>query len=109
MSPMAALKIRKDTGADRHVLRFRRDAARCVGEHVHVVAFAHCVNGGLRKTHLRPECSDDKLLAARLLDRLNDAAVLPGVDEGAVDGPLIGKDRLDLLENLTAAFRADFC
>ena len=40
---------------------------------------------------------------------LDDAAVFPGVDEAAVDGLLIGKDRLDLFENLTAAFRIDGC
>ena len=55
------------------------------------------------------ECSHDKLLTARLLDSLDDTAVLPGVDERAVDGLLIGKDRLDLLVNLTAAFRVDCC
>ena len=48
-----------------------------------------------------------KLLAACRLRCLDDTAFLPGVDEGAVDGLLISKDRLDLLENLTAAFRVD--
>src|SRR4029077_17252739 len=93
--------------ADGHVMGFRGDAARGVGPGVHVVTVPHRVGGGLHETHLRPECRDDKLLAAGVLDGLDDTAVLPGVDEGAVDGLLIGKDRLDLLENLTAAFRAD--
>jgi hypothetical protein len=70
----------------------RRDAARRVGDRVHVVAVAHRVDGGLRKTHLRPEGSDDKLLAACVLHGLDDTAVLPGVDEGAVDRLLIRKD-----------------
>jgi hypothetical protein len=48
-----------------------------------------------------------KLLAACRLRCLDGTAVLPGVDEGAVDGLLISKDHLDLLENLTAAFRVD--
>ncbi len=95
------------SAADGHVMRFRRDAARSVGDGVHVVAVAHRVDGGLRETHLRPECGNDQLLAAGVLHGLDDAAVLPGVDEAAVDGLLIGKDRLDLLENLTAAFRVD--
>src|SRR5471030_3102973 len=86
---------------------FRSDPARRVSDGVHVIALAHRVDGGLRKTHLRPECSNDKLLAAGVLHGLDDTAVLPGVDEGAVDGLLIRKDRLDLLENLAAAFRVD--
>src|SRR6266852_823736 len=105
--PGDGLGPRGDNTADRHVVCFRRDAARRVGHGVHVVAVAHRVEGGLRKTHLRPECRDDQLLAAGVLHGLDDAAVLPGVDEGAVDGLLIRKDRLDLLENLTAAFRVD--
>ena len=35
--------------------------------------------------------------------------MLPGVYERGVDGLLIGKDRLDLLEHLTPAFRVDCC
>src|SRR5438132_1677438 len=101
------VRPRSDKTTDGHVMGFRRDAARSVGNGVHVVALAHRVDGGLRKTHLRPERSNDKLLAACVLHRLDDAPVLPGVDEGAVDGLLIGKDRLDLLEDLTAAFRVD--
>jgi len=105
--PCDRLGSRGDNTADGHVMRFRRDAARSVGNGVHVVAFTHRVNGGLRKTHLRPECSNDKLLAAGVLHGLDDAAILPGVDEAAVDRFLIGKDCLDLPENLTAAFRGD--
>ena len=48
-----------------------------------------------------------KLIAACRLRCLDDTAFLPGVDEGAVDGLLISKDRLYLLENLTATFRVD--
>src|SRR5260370_9613513 len=87
----------------------RRNAARSVGDDVHIIAFAHRVDSGHRKTYLRPECCNDKFLAARLLDCLDDTAVLPRIDEGAVDRLLIRKYRLDLLENLTAAFRADCC
>src|SRR5258705_3234444 len=93
--------------ADGHVMCLRRDAARCVGDGVYVVAVSHRVDGRLRKTHLRPECSNDQLPAAGVLHGLDDTAVLPGVDEGAVDRLLIRKDRLDLLENLAAAFRVD--
>src|SRR5258705_3144550 len=93
--------------ADGHVMCLWRDAARCVGDGVYVVAVSHRVDGRLRKTHLRPECSNDQLPAAGVLHGLDDTAVLPGVDEGAVDGLLIRKDRLDLLENLAAAFRVD--
>src|SRR5476649_2898625 len=102
--PCDRLGARSDNTTDGHVVCFRRDAARSVGDGVHVVAVAHRVDGGLRKTHLRPQCSNDQLLAASVLHGLDDTLVLPGVDEGAVDGLLIGKDRLDLLENLTAAF-----
>ena len=105
--PCDRLGTRSDNTADGHVMCFWRDPTRSVGDDVHVVAVAHRVDGGLRKTHLRPECRDDKLPAACLLHGLDDAAVLPGVDEGAVDRLLISKDRLDLLENLTAAFRID--
>jgi hypothetical protein len=65
------------------------------------------VDGGLRQAHLRPECRNDQLVAAGVLHGLDDTAVLPGVDEAAVDGLLIRKDRLDWLENLTAAFCID--
>src|SRR5690242_13331679 len=65
------------------------------------------MDGGHGKTHLRPECGDDEFLAARLLHRLNDAAVLPGVDEGAVNRVLIRKDRLELLEQCAAALLID--
>jgi hypothetical protein len=93
--------------ADCHVMCFRRGAAWCVGDDVHVVAFAHRVDSRLRETHLRPECRDDKLFSARLLHGLDDAGVLPRVDEAAVDGLLVRKNRLNLLENLTAALRVD--
>src|SRR5258706_16269385 len=88
-------------------MRFRSDTARRGGHGVYVIAVAHRVDGGLRQTHLRPECGNDQLLAAGALHGLDDAAVLPRVDEAAVDGLLIRKDRLDLLEKLAAAFRID--
>src|SRR5689334_18430421 len=65
------------------------------------------MDGGHGKTHLRPECGDDEFLAARLLHRLNDATVFPGVDEGAVNRLLIRKDRLELLEQCAAALLID--
>src|SRR5258708_26901341 len=105
--PRDRLGPRGDNTADGHVMCFRRDAARSVGDGVHVEAVAHRVNGGLRKTHLRPECGNDQLRAACVLHGLDDTAVLPGVYEGAVDWLLIRKERPDLLENLTAAFCLD--
>ena len=69
----------------RHIVCFRRDAARGVGDDVHVVAVTHRMDSGHRKTHLRPERSHGKLCPARLLHRLDDPAVLPAVDESAVN------------------------
>src|SRR6266852_2426650 len=51
--------------------------------------------------------AETSFLAPCVLHCFDDTTVLPGVDEGAVDGLLIGKDGLDLLENLTATLRAD--
>src|SRR6185295_3634022 len=45
--PRDRLSPRGHETADGHVMCFRRDAARRVGDGVHVVAVAHCVDGGL--------------------------------------------------------------
>src|SRR5882672_3579646 len=97
--PGDRLDSRRDEPADGRVVRFRGYAARRVGHGVHIVAIAHRVDSGHGKTHLRPEGGDDELPAAGLLHRLDDPAVLPGVDEGAVNRLLIRKDRLELLED----------
>src|SRR5258708_29179265 len=83
--PCDRLGARGDDTADCHVMCCWRDAARSVGDGVQVVAVAHRVDGRLRKTHLRPECSNDQLLAAGVLHCLDDTAVLPGGGEGTVD------------------------
>src|SRR5712664_2882266 len=71
--------------ADCHIVCFRRDAARGVGDDVHFVAVTHRMDSGHRKTHLRPERSHDNLLPARLLHRLYDLPVLPRIDESTVN------------------------
>src|SRR5438132_1496499 len=82
--PGNGLRSRSRYAADSHIVRFRRDAARRVGDNVHVVAVPHRVDSGHCKTHLRPERGHDQLLPAGLLHRLDDPAVLPAVDESAV-------------------------
>src|SRR5258705_429340 len=72
--PRDRLGPRSYETADGHVMCFWRDAARRVGDGVYIVAVAHRVDGRLRKTHLRPECSNDELLAAGVLHGLDDTA-----------------------------------
>src|SRR5580693_7899224 len=95
--------------ADGHVMCFRRDATRRIGSDVHIIAITHRMDSGHRQTHLGPESGDDQLLPAGLLHRLNDAAVLPCVDESAVNRLLIRKDCLDLLKDYASAFLIDGC
>ena len=97
--PRNGLSSRSHHTPDCHIVCFRRDTARGVGDDVHVVAVTHRMDNGHRKTHLRPERSHDNLLPTRLLHRLDDPLVLPTVDESAVNGFLIRKNCLDLLEN----------
>src|SRR6266481_6419986 len=92
---------------DCHIVCLRRNAARGVGDDVHVVAVTHRMDSGHCKTHLRPECGHDQLLPASLLHRLDDPSVLPTVDESAVNRLLIRKNCLDLLENYSPAFLID--
>src|SRR5258708_21555924 len=63
--------------ADSHIVCFRRDAARGVGDDVHVVAVTHRMASGHRKTHLRPEGCHAYLLPASLLYRLYNPSILP--------------------------------
>src|SRR5260370_35060718 len=93
------LSSRSHHAADCHIVCFRRNAARGVGDDVHVVAVTHRMDSGHCKTHLGPERSDYEFLPACPLYCINDAAVLPRVDESAVNRFLIGKNRLNLLEN----------
>src|ERR1700692_766838 len=95
--------------ADSHVMRFRRRATRSVGDDVDIEAITHRMDSGHRETHLRPECGDHKFLAARLLDCIDNAAVLPRINERAVDGFLVRKNSLYLPENFAAAFCGDCC
>src|SRR6266481_9808670 len=105
--PCNRLSSSSHHASDCHIVCLRRNAARGVGDDVHVVAVTHRMDSGHCKTHLGPECGHDQLLPARLLHRLDDPAVLPAVDESAVHSLLIGKNCLDLLENYTPAFLID--
>src|SRR6266571_669393 len=87
--PSNGLSSGRHHAADCHIVCFRRYAARGVGDYVDVVAVAHRVDSGHCQTHLRPECGYDQLLPGRLLHRLDDPAVLPTVDESAVNRLLI--------------------
>src|SRR6266404_1106476 len=105
--PGNGLSSRSHEAADCHIVCFRRNAARGVGDDVHVVALTHRMDSGHCKTHLRPESGYDQFLPARLLHRLDDPAILPAVDESAVNRLLIRKDSLDLLENKAPSFLID--
>src|SRR5260370_319071 len=105
--PRNRLSSRSHDAADCHIVCFRGDAARGVGDDVHVVAVTHRMDSGHCKTHLRPKCSHDQLFPARLLHRLNDPAALPAVDESAVNRLLIRENSVDLLEDCAAAFLID--
>jgi len=93
--------------ANCHIVCFRRNATRGVGDDVNVVAVAHRVDRGHCNTHLRPESGHDQFLPARLSHRLDDPTVLPAVDESAVNRLLIRKDSLNLLENKAPSFLVD--
>src|SRR4029077_14757139 len=97
--PCNRLSSRRHHAADCHIVCLRRNAARGVGDDVHVVAVSHRMDSAHCKTHLRPECGHNQLLPAGLLHRLDDSAVLPAVDESAVNRLVIRKNCLDLLEN----------
>src|SRR5579864_5520990 len=97
--PCNGLSSGRHHAADCHIVCFRSDAARGVGDDVHVVAVTHRMDSRHCKAHLCPERSDYEFLPASLLHSLNNPAVLPGVDESAVNRLLIRKNCLDLLEN----------
>ena len=78
-------------------------AARRVGHDVHLVAIAERVDHRHREADLGPQRRHHDFLPAGLLDPFDDASVFPRVDEGAVDGLLLGKDVLELLEQIAAA------
>src|SRR5438105_6518123 len=87
---------------DRHLVRFDAHAARCVGDDIDLVAFASRLDRRHGEADLGPQCGHHDLLASGLLDPLDDALVLPGVDESAVDRLLLREDILQLLEQAAA-------
>src|SRR5260370_8973913 len=77
--PGNRLSSRSHRAADRHIVCFWRDAARGVGDDVHVVAVTHRMDSGHCKTHLCPERGHDHLFPASLLHRLAPPPVLPTI------------------------------
>src|SRR5258706_7099193 len=81
-----------------HYVRLDRDATRSIGDDVDLIAVAQCMDGRHGQTDLGPEGSHDNLLAAGLLDGLDDAAVLPSVDESPIDRLLLRENVLKALD-----------
>ncbi len=86
-------------------MRFRRDTARSVGDDENVVTFGERLDRRHCETDLAPERGQHKLLAPALLHDVDNALVLPCVDEGAVDRLLLREDILQPLDQITATFR----
>jgi hypothetical protein len=74
-----------------HVMRLACRSAGGVGDHVDGIAVVQRLNGRHGHTDLRPQARDDQLLSTSRLDCVDDATVFPSVDEGPVDGLLIGE------------------
>src|SRR5258707_4052660 len=62
--PCNRLSSRRHHAADSHIVCFRSDAARSVGDDAYVVAVTQRMDSGHCKTHLRPKRGHDQLLPA---------------------------------------------
>lgn len=78
---------------------FNRHTAAGVRDDRDVPALASSLDRRHCHADLREQTGDDQLLAAGLLDRVDDLPVFPGVDEHPVDHFLAGKDVGDLRED----------
>ena len=81
---------------------FDTHAARCVGDDIDLVPLARRLDRRHGEADLGPQCGHHDLLASGLLDPVDDALVLPGIDEGAVDRLLLRENILELLEKAPA-------
>jgi len=88
-------------------VRFSRYASGCISHEEDVIAVGQALDHRHREADFRPQRCDDELLPPGLLHLLDDALVLPCVNEGPIDRLLRGKDLLDDLEEVATAFLGD--
>src|SRR6266702_686385 len=97
-------RARLDHATHCHFVSLDRDATRGVGDNVDLIALAQCLDRRHGQANLGPEGSHNHLLSPGLFNRVDDATILPGVDEGPIDRLLLREDVLQPLDQETAAF-----
>src|SRR6266478_1838491 len=90
-----------DHPLNRHLVGFEADAAGSVSNDVNLVTVAQILDGGHREAYLSPQRSHNNFLPACLPNPVQDAGILPGVDERAVNRLLVWKNILKRLEKVT--------
>src|SRR5438309_12132534 len=81
--------------------------AGSVSNDVNFVTISQSLNSGHRQTYFGPQSGHDDFPPAGLLHPLDDARILPRIDERTVNGLLFGKDILNGFEELATLLFKD--
>src|SRR5438309_9776808 len=87
-------RARLDHATHCHLVSLARNATRCVGDNVNLIAFAQRLDCRHSQAYLGPKGSHNHLLSSRLFNGVDDATILPRIDEGPIDRLLFREDVL---------------